>query len=105
MYIEVDFPMFVDAFKKMGRDYFTYEGYKVLYNYLTECENDLGIKIELDIIAICCEYHEYKAEDLILEYGAPSQTPQEVLEYVRNNTTVLEVPQPDGSTTYIVEAF
>lgn len=55
---------FIDAFVNMNReDNFTYGGRVALYEYLTELEEDCGIELELDVIAICCEYTEYADED------------------------------------------
>ena len=52
---------FVDAFQ--GTDYqnqFSYEGKVALYEYLTELEDSTGFEMELDVIAICCDFAEYE---------------------------------------------
>ena len=52
---------FVDAFQ--GTDYqnqFSYEGKVALYEYLTQLEEDTGFEMELDVIAICCDFTEYE---------------------------------------------
>ena len=42
---------------KMARgDCYGYNGWKALGNYLEELREDTGEDIEIDIIAICCEY-------------------------------------------------
>ena len=42
---------------KMGRgDNFGYEGWRVIGDYLEELSEDIGEDIEVDIIAICCDY-------------------------------------------------
>ena len=51
---------FMDAFEKMRPANFTYEGLECLYNYLIDYEQDTGTEIELDVIALCCDYSEYK---------------------------------------------
>ena len=52
---------FQDAFNNMNRsNNFSYEGIEALYNYINEVEEDCGNEVELDIIAICCEYTEYE---------------------------------------------
>ena len=59
---------FVDAFQ--GTDYqnqFSYEGKVALYEYLTELEDSSGFEMELDVIAICCEYIEYDDFEQFLE--------------------------------------
>lgn len=69
MKINVTFSMFCDAFRDMRRkDQFTYAGLEALYDYLIEYEEDIGEEIELDVIALCCEYTEYSDEELIEEY-------------------------------------
>ena len=50
---------FEDAFRKIRPDNFTYEGLKALFNHFEELEQDSGEQIELDVIAICCDYSEY----------------------------------------------
>tara|TARA_R100001163_G_C4859227_1_gene66246 strand:+ start:76 stop:372 length:297 start_codon:yes stop_codon:yes gene_type:complete len=51
---------FIDAFEKMRPFNFTYEGLECLYYYLIDYEQDTGEEIELDVIALCCDYSEYK---------------------------------------------
>ena len=54
---------FVNAFEKLRPSNFSYEGLESLYNYLTDYEQDTGTEIELDVIALCCDYSEYKDLD------------------------------------------
>jgi len=52
---------FIQAFESMGRgDQFSTRALTYLYDYLNEFDN-----YELDVIAICCEFVEYKG---IAEY-------------------------------------
>lgn len=52
---------FIHAFNDMGRgDNFSYEGRRALYEYLTELEERMGEEIGLDVIAMCCDFTEYK---------------------------------------------
>ena len=57
---------FMDAFTKMRPSNFTYEGLECLYNYLIDFERDTNTEIELDVIALCCDYSEYKNLDEFL---------------------------------------
>lgn len=60
----VSFYMFEDAFKRADRfDNFSYEARRALFDYLEELEQDLGEEIELDVIALCCEYQEIDCDD------------------------------------------
>ena len=50
---------FINSFKGSYADRFTHEGKKALYEYFTKLAKDNGFEMELDAIAICCEYVEY----------------------------------------------
>ena len=64
--------MFHDAFVRMGRkSQFSYEGRAALYGYLTELAEDTGGPVELDVIALCCEFTEYES---IEEYNTEYET-------------------------------
>lgn len=64
MYQEVNFCNFEDAFHNRNRgNNFSYDGLQALYNYLTQLEEDLGEQIELDVIALCCEYSEINRDE------------------------------------------
>jgi len=75
MVTTVTFSDFVDAFEDMNReDNFSYEGKQALFDYLREYEEATGEAIELDIIAICCEYTEYSSVGEFIDdgyYGVP----------------------------------
>ena len=56
----INFSQFCDAFSEERKDQFTYNGKKALFEYLELLEEETGEEIELDIIALCCDYSEYK---------------------------------------------
>jgi hypothetical protein len=60
LYQEINQADFISAFKSIRPDSFSYEGLKALFNYLEGESEDCDSNIELDVIAICCEYSEYK---------------------------------------------
>lgn len=60
---------FMDAFAKHDRDYYSYEAYQALYDYYTSIEDDTGEEMELDVIAICCDWTEYGPGELVEAYG------------------------------------
>lgn len=65
----VFFTDFLDSFKGAGRDdNFTYEGKRILFDYLEALSEDMGEPVELDVIALCCEYEELSIDDLIETY-------------------------------------
>ena len=88
---------FRDAFKDYNReDNFTYEGLGALYDYLEELGDDTGEEIELDVIAICCDFSEYEdIDELKKEYNDIID-----IDDLRDHTTVIEF---DGGI--IIQAF
>ena len=46
---------------------FTRKGLKVLFKYLDELSEDTAQNIKLDVIALCCDYSEYKNLDEYLK--------------------------------------
>ena len=71
MHITVDFSMFADAFRRMGReDQFSREALEALFEYIENYEEDTGIRVELDVIGLCCEFTEYTtAVEAASDYG------------------------------------
>ena len=67
---------FRDAFKRCDRwDNFSNEALNVLYDYYEEIEpHNEGLGVELDVIAICCEWTQYKS---IEEYNEAYETDYE----------------------------
>ena len=63
---------FISAFQNMNReDNFSYEGLGKLFEYLIDYEESCDTEIELDVIALCCDYTEYKnLEEFQKEYGS-----------------------------------
>ena len=104
----VNFSYFVDAFKKLGRDHnFTSEGLRLLFDYLEEVEQSTGEELELDVIALCCEYDENDVDDIISNYridveGMDDDEKREtVRDYLENNTCLIG----ETSTGFIYAAF
>ena len=67
----INFSQFVDAFWDTYKGNFTYAGKRALFDYLEEYEDSTDEEVELDIVALCCEYAEYEsAWDAMLQYQA-----------------------------------
>lgn len=89
---------FVDANRK---EQFSYEGLGLLFAYFEDLEESTGEEIELDVIAICCEYAEDTVSDIARNYsidlnGADlededyeDQCRQLVFDYLSDNTSVV----------------
>lgn len=51
---------FLEAFKTLRPDNFSRPALVALFDYLDQLEQDLGEEQELDVIAICSDWTEYK---------------------------------------------
>jgi hypothetical protein len=81
---------FVDADRKEN---FSYEGLGLLFDYFEEIEEGTGQEIELDVIAICCEYAEDTWQDLADNHGIEYENDVDgcdaVRDYMHENTSVV----------------
>ena len=51
---------FIEAFRVHGRqNQFSYDGLHSLFEYLEEIEDGMGEEMELDVIALCCDFSEF----------------------------------------------
>lgn len=51
---------FTETFRIAGRaEQFSYAGLIALFDYLEQYEEDSGEEMELDVIALCCDFTEY----------------------------------------------
>lgn len=98
----ITFSQFIDAFHAYDRyDSFGYDGLRVIFDYLESYEQDTGEEIELDVIAICCDYNLMSHDDIAREYRIDlshldaedddyiEQCEEAVMEYLNDNTMVL----------------
>jgi hypothetical protein len=83
----INFSQFCDSFSGSYSNAFTYEGARALFDYLEEVEQDTGQEIELDPVALCCEFTEY--EDLKAVQADYSDIKS--LEQLEEHTTVVPV--------------
>lgn len=89
---------FIDQFARMDRsDNFSYDGKVALFEYIEQYEEDCGTEIELDVVALCCEYTEYEnLEEFHANYNK-SDYPD--MESIQDNTQVItwsDTPEVDG---------
>ena len=98
----VNFSEFCDAFRDMDRnENFSYEGLELLYDMFEELDENM----ELDVIAICCEYGEDGWEDIANNYSIDldeceddDEKEDAVREYLNENTFL--VGETDNSFVY-----
>lgn len=88
---------FRNAFAEYGRkDNFSYEGLTMIFDYLEQYEDDSGEELELDVIAVCCDFNEDNFLDVARNYDIDlsdceddDEIRETVLEYLGENTTVV----------------
>lgn len=61
----VYFSEFCDYFRDIRPDNFSYEGLRILFDYLEDIDGDF----ELDVIGICCDFSEDSFENIADLYG------------------------------------
>lgn len=62
MFTTITQSQFIDEFKAHGRqDQFSYGALVALFQYMEEMEEQTGEELELDVVALCCEYTEYSS--------------------------------------------
>ena len=87
LYQTVNVDDFHRAFETMDRDnQFSYAARTALYEYLEDLDCDMNI--ELDVIALCCEYTEFEDLD---DFNQQYQLDCADLDEVREHTTVIQV--------------
>ena len=64
----VDIYQFRNEFQAIRPNNFSYEGLTVLFDYLEEYESSCGEELELDVIALCCDFSEDHYEDIAANY-------------------------------------
>lgn len=101
---------FVDADRKEN---FSYEGLRALFDYLEDYEEQTGEELELDVIALCCDYSEDTVADIARNYSIDlshldpedddyeDQCTDAVREYLCENTTYIG----DTSTGFVYACF
>lgn len=65
----VNFGTFQQAFEAIRPDNFSYEGLTALFDYLEQYEQDCGEELELDVIAICCDFAEDTVKNIAYSYS------------------------------------
>lgn len=98
---------FMDAFHAHGRyDQFGYDALRVLFEYLEQYEEDTGEELELDVIALCCDYSVDSLEDVAERYGVDLSECEDnqdkldtVTEWLNDNTSVCGTT-PTGQIVY-----
>lgn len=81
---------FVNAFQKIRPQNFSPNGLRALFAHIEELET-MGEEMELDVIALCCDFAEYPdaltvAEDM----GWECASEEEAFDRLQSETTVID---------------
>ena len=110
----VNLSAFMDAFHAYKRyDQFGYTALQILFDYLEDMEQDTGEELELDVIALCCDYSVDSVADIAENYGIDLSDCEDederlkvVLDYLNDDTQVCGTYEgEDGHYVVYCSAF
>ena len=95
----INFYDFEQAFAAAGRaEQFSREALKAIFEMMLSIEDDCGEELELDVIAICCDWSEDSVEEIAENYGiditgyvSSEEKSEAVLDYLQDNTTAVQL--------------
>ena len=104
---------FINEFKAYNReDNFSLEGLRILFESLEQTAIDCEMNMEIDVIALCCEYNEDSLVNIINLYNIDVTDCDEdekievVEDYLLYNTVFCgSYEDDDGVTHFIYQAF
>lgn len=122
MHQTVNVYQFRDAFRNMGRgNNFSYEALGILFEYLEEYEEPTGSPVELDVVALCCDFNEMAWRDVAEYYSVDLSACEDdeeridaVREYLGDNTLLCGEFEYDDNedgqefpkgTTFVFQSF
>lgn len=99
MYKKISFSDFDKEFHEYGYEKaFSYDGRRALFGFLESLEENTGVEVELDVIALCSEFAEYSnIEEFQKDYGAEYSSIEDIAA-----ETILIPVEGDG---FIVQQF
>jgi hypothetical protein len=102
MYESVNLNGFVNAFNKIRPDHFTPEALDLIYEFITTYEDDTNMEIELDVIAICCDFCEMTQTEVVEAYLIPEPFENSIIRFLEDRTLLLGVT---SSNTFVFQSF
>lgn len=94
----VNLHTFRRAFETLRPDNFSYAGQEALFDYLEEYEESTGAEVELDVIALCCDFSEYENLE---EFQKAYPKDYETIEDIEQATTVIRI----DDDSFIIQDF
>ena len=106
----VNLPAFMDAFHAYNRyDQFGYQALQILFEHLEELESETGEELELDVIALCCDYSVDSVADIASNYDIDLSECEDddamrdvVMDYLQDNTQICGEYEDENGAHFIV---
>jgi DNA-binding MarR family transcriptional regulator len=102
MYESVNLATFTKAFNQIRPDHFTPEALELIYEFITTYEDDTNMEVELDVIAICCDFTEMTQSEVAEAYGISKSDIDSVIDYLEDKTLFLGITSSD---TFVFQNF
>jgi hypothetical protein len=100
---------FVQAFNDVRPDNFSYAGLQALFENIEDLESGSDMEIELDVIAICCDFTEY--ENLAEFHGVYDKADYPDYESIQDATMIIQSDyytaegEEWGNKSFIIQDF
>ena len=104
----IDVHGFRRAFERTDRkDQFSYKALQVLFDWFEQYEDDTGEEIELDVIAICCDFQEFdNLEDFRKQYSNyDDMEDTDLIDWLEQHNIFISLGDIDGSDGFIIQLF
>mgnify|MGYP001031639271 CR=1 FL=1 len=89
------------AFETLRPNNFSYDGLNALFDWFEQLEDDTGEQIELDVIAICCDFAEMSLDEINQDYCREYENMDEAIDSLNDETMVI----PVNDDALIVQSF
>ena len=104
MYIEINESEFIRQFRNIRPENFSIPALRALFEWLEDMERDTGEPMELDVIALCCDWSELTEDEIRREYDhidgiTEAEDLDEMAEILNEETMVIET---DNDTLLIL---
>jgi hypothetical protein len=80
---------FVKAFATVRPNNFTIDALYLMFDAFMDYERDTGHEIELDVIAICCEFEQCTIKEVNRQYDQEFEDMDEAIDWLHDKTWVL----------------
>lgn len=102
MYETVNLNTFLSAFSKVRPDNFTPEALELIYEFLVSYEDETNMEVELDVIAICCDFIEMTHSEVAEAFSIPKNDTNSIVDFLENKTLFLGLTSSD---TFVFQSF